>query len=146
MSSTRLAHYSVRTNDLVASTRFYTELLRLRVGFRPPFAFPGAWLYVDDDETSFGVVHLIVMGTTSDAAVGDYLGNCGEMEGTGALDHIAFITSDWQQFRTRCERLRVAYTRRVVPALGLLQVFVVDPSGVTVELNFPADEAELEDK
>jgi hypothetical protein len=30
---------------------------------------------------------------------------------------------------------------RTVPSLGLRQVFLTDPSGVTIELNYPAAEA-----
>lgn len=143
MALNRLAHYSVRTHDLAASKRFYTELLGLREGFRPPFRFPGTWLYLGDDESTFGVVHLIPVGA-ADAAVRDYLGERGEAPGAGALDHVAFFAHDWPAFRARCERLDVPYTRRVVPALGLFQVFLADPSGVTVELNFPADESDEE--
>ena len=33
------------------------------------------------------------------------------------------------------------FRERTVPNLGLHQVFFKDPSGVTIELNFPAEEA-----
>ena len=59
MEISKLAHYSIRTTDLEASRRFYTEIMQFRVGFRPPFGFPGLWLYFDDDESEFGVVHII---------------------------------------------------------------------------------------
>jgi len=34
----------------------------------------------------------------------------------------------------------IAWRDRTVPSLGLHQVFIEDPSGVTIELNFPASE------
>jgi hypothetical protein len=35
----------------------------------------------------------------------------------------------------------VPYRERTVPSLGLHQVFFEDPSAVTIELNYPAEEA-----
>jgi catechol 2,3-dioxygenase-like lactoylglutathione lyase family enzyme len=132
----QLAHFAVRTRDLGVSRRFYEDVLQLRAGSRPPFAFPGAWLYVGGDETALGVVHL-VSGEAS-AAVGDYLGvpPTGASFGTGSLDHVAFFADDWPALRARCDAAGATYVERIVPGLGLLQVFLTDPSGVTLELTF----------
>ena len=43
-----LNHYSIRTTDLAACDRFYCGLLGLQAGPRPPFPFPGLWLYSGD--------------------------------------------------------------------------------------------------
>ena len=40
----------------------------------------------------------------------------------------------------RCARSRVKFHERDVPLLGLRQVFIQDPDGVTIELNYPASE------
>ena len=40
-----LNHYSIRTTDMAATERFYVDVLGLTVGPRPPFPFPGLWLY-----------------------------------------------------------------------------------------------------
>lgn len=140
MAISKLAHYSIRTADLEASRRFYEAVLGLRPGYRPPFGFPGLWLYAGQDEADFGVVHLI--GTGEAGALEDYLGARSDSAGEGALDHVAFLASDWPALRDRCRAHGVIPVQRRVPALGLLQVFLRDPSGVTVELNFPAVEAE----
>jgi catechol 2,3-dioxygenase-like lactoylglutathione lyase family enzyme len=132
----QLAHYSIRSSDLDASRRFYCEVLGLREGSRPLFDFPGAWLYLGDDETTYGAVHLI----GEDAGSVAYLGERATGEGTGAFDHIAFLAAGWPEQRARCAAHGVAHVERAVPSLGLFQVFVVDPSGVTVELNYPASE------
>ena len=134
----RLAHYSVRTKDLEASTAFYTEALGLCVGPRPPFGFPGVWLYLAQDEarSEQGCVHLIGDG---DAAARDsYLGSRpnSDASATGALDHIAFFATDWPACRERLDALAVRYTERLVPILGVRQVFLADPDGVTIELNY----------
>ena len=143
MAITKLAHYSIRTADLEASRRFYTEVLEFRVGFRPPFDFPGVWLYLGADEAEFGVVHIIGIDPNDDGALGNYLGErpAGGAPGTGTVDHIAFLARDWKGMRTRLDALGHGFRERTVPALGLHQVFVTDPSGVTLELNYPAAEA-----
>ena len=140
MSISKLGHYSVRTADLEAAVRFYTRVLGLREGFRPAFNFPGAWLYNGADEADFGVVHLIGVDLDSPQGLLDYLGDKADTTGTGAIDHLAFIATDVRGFRTRLERDEIAFRERTVPGLGLHQVFFEDPSGVTIEMNFPAHE------
>ncbi|HEY2660525.1 MAG TPA: VOC family protein [Caulobacteraceae bacterium] len=143
MGVARLAHYSIRTSDLERSRRFYVEVLNLRVGYRPPFDFPGLWLYAGDDEAEFGLVHLIGVDPANPAALNRYLGDRTiHGSGSGGLDHIAFLASDWPSLRARCDARSLAYVQRTVPALGLHQVFLVDPSGLTIELNYPAGEAQ----
>jgi catechol 2,3-dioxygenase-like lactoylglutathione lyase family enzyme len=139
----RLAHYSVRARDLDASTAFYTRTLGLHVGPRPPFGFPGAWLYCRDGEAleDQGCVHLI--GAGEDGALNAYLGDrrTSDDAGTGALDHIAFFANDWPSDRARIEAAGVEYVERDAPMLKLLQVFLIDPDGVTIELNYPQSQA-----
>lgn len=140
MSIRKLGHFSVRTRHLDASRRFYVDVLGLHVGYRPPLDFPGVWLYQGGDEADFGVVHLI--GIDGDGqGLTDYLGDrASSEEGTGALDHLAFLANDSEGLRRRLERHEIAYRERVLPALGLRQMFFVDPSGLTIEMNFPAVE------
>ncbi len=137
----RLAHYSIRTRDLAASEKFYTEVMGFRVGFRPNFPFPGLWLYRDKDESDYGVVHIIGEEEGEASGLDDYLGARAESAGTGTLDHIAFLASGWPEMRARLRRFDIRSTERIVPTLGLLQVFLMDPSGVVIELNYPAEEA-----
>jgi hypothetical protein len=60
---------------------------------------------------------------------------------TGALDHIALAVTGRAAMLERCGRGNVSFFERTVPTLGLHQVFIKDPNGVTIELNFPASEA-----
>jgi catechol 2,3-dioxygenase-like lactoylglutathione lyase family enzyme len=133
----KLAHFSVRTTDLEASTRFYVEVLGFHQGYRPPLDFPGAWLYIGGDEADFGVVHLIGAGAGLEAYLGE---RSADGEGTGALDHLAFLASDVEEYRQRLAEHDIEYRERTVPGLGLRQLFFVDPSGLTIEMNFPAVE------
>lgn len=142
MSIRKLGHYSVRTARLEESTRFYVEVLGLKVGYRPPLDFPGVWLYCGGDEADFGVVHLIGTGGCGDG-LSAYLGDkAAVMHGTGALDHLAFLASDLRGLRERLSARDIEFRERTLPGLGLHQVFFDDPSGLTIEMNFPAAEAE----
>lgn len=139
MPVAKLAHYSIRAADLAASEKFYADVMGFRAGYRPPFAFPGRWLYAGGDEADYGIVHLIGMG----AEMESYLGaRSAEGQGTGALDHIAFVATGWPAMRARLQRLHVAYQERTVPSLNLHQVFLQDPNGIVLELNYPSAEAE----
>jgi catechol 2,3-dioxygenase-like lactoylglutathione lyase family enzyme len=55
-----LNHYSIRSFDLPACQHFYCDVLGLQVGPRPPFEFPGLWLYAGDlNNFANAVVHII---------------------------------------------------------------------------------------
>ncbi|SAL04413.1 glyoxalase/bleomycin resistance protein/dioxygenase [Caballeronia calidae] len=141
MAVTKLAHYSIRTTDLEKSRQFYTQVLGFREGFRPPFNFPGIWLYNGSDESEFGVVHIIGIDPNDPSGLVDYLGDKGLPEtGTGTVDHIAFLATGLPDFWATLRREGWQWRDRTVPSLGLHQVFVEDPSGVTIEMNFPAHE------
>lgn len=144
MPITRLAHFSVRTTDLEASRRFYTRILGFTEGFRPGFKFAGAWLYRGGDEADYGVVHLIGVDPGDRAAMVDYVGDREDasLRGGGAIDHIAFFASGLVEMRSTLRSEGLSYRERTVPDLGLHQVFFEDPSGITIELNYSATEAE----
>ncbi|KUZ02453.1 glyoxalase [Burkholderia territorii] len=143
MPVSRLAHYSIRTLDLEKSCRFYERVLGFKRGYRPPFDFPGAWLYNGGDEADYGIVHIIGVDPANPAGLAAYLGDKAlPASGTGTVDHIAFLATGvettWRTLRAE----NVPWRDRTVPSLGLHQVFIEDPSGVTIELNFPAAEVE----
>jgi hypothetical protein len=53
---------------------------------------------------------------------------------------MAFAATGVADMRTRLQQHGVAFRERTVPSLGIHQVFFEDPSGVTIELNYPAAE------
>ena len=150
MKIKRIDHYSIRTLDVEASRRFYTEILGLTVGPRPPFDFPGVWLYngeppanYENSENNYGIVHVMGVDRDNPQALIDYMGGADrdtQQASTGALDHVALAVTGRAGMLERCRRNNVEYFERTVPALGLHQVFIKDPNGVTIELNFPASE------
>jgi len=139
----KLNHYSIRTLDLPACERFYTEVLGLRVGPRPDFPFPGLWLYEGDTSAwANAVVHIIGIDRDDPEGLKAYLGDrdVSALHGTGAIDHVAFFATGLAAMRKTLQRLGVQARERSVPGLGLHQLFVDDPNGVVVELNYPAAE------
>ena len=138
-----LNHYSIRTTDLQACERFYCGLLGLVVGPRPPFPFPGLWLYTGDTAVwANAAVHIIGIDRNDPAGLKQYLGDRDEagLHGTGAVDHVAFFATGLAETLQRLRSQGIELRERTVPLLNLHQVFVDDPNGVVVELNFPAAE------
>ncbi|WP_454766521.1 VOC family protein [Cupriavidus campinensis] len=143
MALTKLAHFSIRTTDLERTCAFYERILGFRRGYRPPFDFPGAWLYMGDDEREYGTVHIIGVDPDNPSGLSAYLGDKSlPASGTGTLDHIAFLATGVEQMWETLRAAGISWRDRTVPSLGLHQVFIEDPSGVTIELNYPAAEVE----
>jgi catechol 2,3-dioxygenase-like lactoylglutathione lyase family enzyme len=141
----KLDHYSIRTLDLRASERFYTQIMGFTIGFRPPFKFPGLWLYNGGSyPDTLGVVHIIGVDPNDPEGLKEYLGDrdVASLKGTGTVDHMAFRATGLSQMRAKLKQAAIPYRERTVPSLSLHQVFVEDPSDVTIELNYPASEAE----
>jgi catechol 2,3-dioxygenase-like lactoylglutathione lyase family enzyme len=141
----RLDHYSIRTLDIERSRRFYTEVMGFQVGFRPPFRFPGLWLYNGAPyPESTGVVHIIGIDAEDPEGLREYLGarDPDTLKGTGTVDHMAFTATGLGEMRERLGRHGIPYRERTVPAVGLHQLFLEDPSNVTIELNYPAAEVQ----
>jgi catechol 2,3-dioxygenase-like lactoylglutathione lyase family enzyme len=139
-----LNHFSIRSEDLPACERFYCQLLGLQVGPRPPFPFPGLWLYAGDTAISANaVVHIIGVDRSDPEGLKRYLGDRDEasLKGTGVVDHVAFFATGLAETLARLKQHGVACRERTVPLLGLHQLFLDDPNGVVVELNFPSSEA-----
>ena len=150
MDIKRVDHYSIRTRDLESARRFYTDVIGLRAGPRPPFEFPGYWLYsgeppkdLQKGPANYGLVHLMGWDDKNPGSLDAYVGTRKSSQdgGTGALDHIAFAATGLEAMLERCRKHNVSFHERAVPVVGLHQVFVQDPDGVTIELNFPATEA-----
>lgn len=139
-----LNHYSIRSADLDACRHFYVDVLGLAVGPRPEFPFPGLWLYQADSSVySNAAVHIIGIEPADQSGLEGYLGarEPQALQGTGVVDHIAFFATGLAEMRRRVAGLGLSATERTVPGLGLQQMFLTDPNGVVIELNYPAAEA-----
>lgn len=119
MSVNLLEHVNINTQDLDACIKFYSDILGFENGPRPDVGFPGAWMYCGGQ----AVIHIMQMP--------------GGPEGpTGCIDHVAFGCSDIESFRQRLREAGLAFHENHVPDFKIRQLFVRDPDGVKVELNF----------
>lgn len=135
MAIQTLDHCSIRTLNLEASRAFYIDVLGMKEGDRPDFPFPGAWLYLGDR----AVIHLVGVDPDDSRGLVEYLGGDIDLDtllGGGSLDHIAFCATDAPKTIRRLQRNNVPFRERQVPNMDLSQIFVEDPNGITIELNY----------
>ena len=112
----------VAEKDLVLNLRdFYCDVVGLREGFRPAFERFGFWLYIGDKD----VLHLI---TPKD---GD-----ARSSQKSSFDHVAFKTSDYEGVLKKLKTLNVPFEEKPIPGMTAHQIFLTDPAGNRVELNF----------
>ena len=119
MTVTALDHVNIQTADLAATVGFYTEVIGLAEGARPNITRPGAWLYCGERP----VIHVIAVGE-------------GDETGTGPIDHVAFEAAGYEAMAEQLKRRGFAYRTQELPDMGIRQIFVHDPNGVKLELNF----------
>jgi catechol 2,3-dioxygenase-like lactoylglutathione lyase family enzyme len=124
MSVGLLDHFNIRTRKLGDTVRFYEEVLDLKNGDRPNFAFPGAWMYSEGKP----VVHLVDISKTDEPQKPD----------SGVVHHVAFASRDFAGMKHRLESKGIEFDSRQVPGGDLWQIFVNDPNGVMIELNYEA--------
>jgi len=55
---------------------------------------------------------------------------------TGAFDHIAFNGTDPESMLLKLTAAEIPFERNDVPHAKLVQLFINDPNGVKIELNF----------
>jgi catechol 2,3-dioxygenase-like lactoylglutathione lyase family enzyme len=120
----QLEHFTVCCSDLERTRNFYSDVLGLTVGARPHLPFEGYWLYCG----GVPAVHLV----TERGAVG--LKASGP--GTGAVDHIAFRGVDVEAMLARLRERKVEIRENRIPDFGIHQLFIHDPDGILIELNF----------
>jgi catechol 2,3-dioxygenase-like lactoylglutathione lyase family enzyme len=126
-----LQHFTIEPQDLERSKDFYVDVLGLKVGDRPPLDFPGYWLY------SGGVATVHLMGTRKPREGIVVRGAEKKYDDTGRLDHIAFAATGVEGVRKQLTSKGVKFRESIVPRTGDTQIFLYDPDGVGVELNFP---------
>ena len=91
-------------------------------GPRPPFNFPGAWLY----SSGHPVLHLNDISQTEKQQHTD----------SGVIDHVAFGCRGFEATKRHLSEKGVPYHVNQVPNSARWQIFLRDPNNVEIELNF----------
>ncbi len=124
MAIAGLNHFNIIASpQLITEVRdFYVEVIGLTEGWRPDFDFDGYWLYAGDAP----IVHLMASEDLAEPSE----------RTTGYLDHIALTASDLETTEQRLATLGQTYDKKTVPGFNITQLFLHDPIGLGIELNF----------
>jgi catechol 2,3-dioxygenase-like lactoylglutathione lyase family enzyme len=126
MAVASIHHISITAHQQLIDevAQFYTNVLGLTEGYRPDFGVAGSWLYKDDHP----LVHLLVLDN--------------EPGSNGHFDHIAFLCTGLTAMIETLQSHDVAYSVFEMAELNQTQLFITDPAGIKVELNFPGEKLE----
>ena len=125
MAISAMNHFTVLTDDVPRTVHFYCNLLGLVDGARPDLGFPGAWLYAGDA----AILHIVG-------------GKPREQLKPGVIDHMAFSATGLSEMLATLITYNIEHTCRRQVGTGLWQVFLFDPNGARVELDFAASEVQ----
>ena len=120
-----LEHVNLRTTDVARLEEWYTRILGLKKGYRPPFSFEGAWMYAGD----VPIVHLLKVQEPPQAP-------------DPRMEHFAMQATGLKTFLKRLKSWKIPYTPLRVPELRILQINITDPDGNNMHFDFPPDEAD----
>jgi catechol 2,3-dioxygenase-like lactoylglutathione lyase family enzyme len=127
MSLQGMNHFTVLSDDLEETRKFYCDLLGFEEGPRPNFRFPGYWLYVGDQP----ILHVIHREELHEHRA-------------GVIDHMAFTATDLPGTAAKLTKAGVEWELRRLPKdgprEGLWQLFFDDPHGGKVEFDFDKTE------
>jgi catechol 2,3-dioxygenase-like lactoylglutathione lyase family enzyme len=132
MPVTELNHYLLLAKNLERTKDFYCDVLGFEVMPRPDFPFPGYWLGINGKiqvhMAQAGVPNskLYYLGTPKNAATNN----------SGVIDHVAFLATEPEKFIKRFQEKGLPIRPRAFPESELYQLFLKDPDGLTIELNF----------
>ena len=127
-----MEHFLVLSDDIEATKDFYCDVLGMAVGFRPPLGFPGYWVYLGEAPC----IHIAEWETYTAHSNNLGIPVSTKAKGTGPVDHIAFNGTDYESVLARLRDLDIDVELNHFPDIGLRQIFLDDPNGVKLELNF----------
>ena len=132
MPITELNHFLLVAKNLEKTKKFYEKVLGLEIAERPDFGFPGYWLKTGDNIC----VHLASQDPNEVRDMFLLKKHPRGTNGSGSVDHIAFLARDPYATRKRIQKNKVEMHFRSFPDAKLFQIFLKDPDDVTIELNF----------
>jgi catechol 2,3-dioxygenase-like lactoylglutathione lyase family enzyme len=144
----RLEHYLVLSDDIHGTRDFYRDVLGMAEGFRPELDFPGFWLYLGDTPC----IHIAEWRSYAEWTKKVGIPVSTRATSTGAVDHIAFNGTGFAEVRARLVARGLAFSENsldddrqdggsaenagAIFGHRLKQIFLRDPNGVPIEINF----------
>ena len=140
MPVSHIEHFLVAADDIDATRDWYARVLGMKSGPHPDFGFPVHWMYIGDVD----VVHIGPSAKMAGDIQKKYLGRTSQSagQGTGAIDHIAFRATGLRTMLEHLRREKVPFSQRRANGQAVFQLFLYDPNGIKIELNYEAAEAE----
>jgi len=132
MPLTKIEHYLVLTDDIDATRDFYVQALGMQPGFRPDLGFPGHWVYIGNTP----VIHIAEWQTYTVHSKRKGVEVTERASATGPVDHIAFAAEDYDAVLAQLRQQGVAVRINDNPGNIVRQLFLYDPNGVKIEINF----------
>lgn len=123
-----LFHIAIKSPNLEATRKFYVDILGMEIAERPEMGFPGYW-FKQKTPNGHAIIH-VYGGWAAKEADGT------TTTGTGAIDHLAITAVGFDEIREQVKTHGLDWRENIIPAIGLWQIFVHDPSGVMLELSF----------
>jgi catechol 2,3-dioxygenase-like lactoylglutathione lyase family enzyme len=127
-----LEHFLVMTDDVDQTRDFYRDVLDFKEGFRPELEFLGYWLYLGETP----VIHIADWATYSSHSRSLGIPVTTPAPSTGVFDHVAFNGTNAKEMMEKLKGLGLPFDINEVPGIGLTQLFLNDPNGLKLELNY----------
>ena len=119
VSGRGLHHVTAVATDPTRNLAFYRDVLGLSVGPRPGFDSEGYWLYAG----GHAIVHLNALLPQTPPE-------------HGPVDHVALMAHGLDATRKQLREAHIPFAETPLKGTTLYQVFLQDPLGLRVELNF----------
>ncbi len=146
MTVRKLDHVNILTPKYEETLAFYGEMLEMKVGPTPSTPLTrGAWIC---DDGGLPILHVQKVDPADPAKkfadVRRRLGEMGpsavaDLHGSGSVEHVALQCEGYDRLLARFMAAGLAPRTNEVPGMRLRQIFIPDPNGIVLELNFPGD-------
>lgn len=120
-----LHHFTILSDDVAKTARFFTEALGLEEGPAPKLDTPVIWIYCGGEPA----IHIV--GKDAPGA-----------DGAARIDHMGFKATDYRAVKDRLDAFGAEQMEQHLPAVGVHQVFAKSPEGVWIELIFSVEDYE----
>lgn len=134
MTVEAIDHINIRTPDVPGTARFFADVLDMQVIDTPgiPDRSMAAWIC---DDAGRAVVHV----GTADVRYPWEDEVEVNPEGSGRVHHVALRCVGYDAVAARLDRLNIPSRQNLVAEIGLRQLFISEPNGILLELNFFGD-------